>query len=46
MRRMELAANPLSHIALPGIGMALAFHIHPISWLCAWSVSKKKWWEL
>lgn len=30
MRRMALAADPLSHVALPGIGMALAFHIHPI----------------
>jgi zinc transport system permease protein len=30
MRRMTLAADPLSHIALPGIGMALALHIHPI----------------
>jgi zinc transport system permease protein len=30
MRRMSLAADPLSHVALPGIGMALALHIHPI----------------
>ncbi|HET9791539.1 MAG TPA: metal ABC transporter permease [Candidatus Angelobacter sp.] len=30
MRRMTLAADPFSHIALPGIGMALALHIHPI----------------
>jgi ABC-type Mn2+/Zn2+ transport system permease subunit len=30
MRRMALAADPLSHVALPGIGMAIAFHIHPI----------------
>jgi len=30
MRRMALAADPLSHVALPGIGMALALHIHPI----------------
>jgi zinc transport system permease protein len=30
MRRMTLAADPLSHIALPGIGIALALHIHPI----------------
>jgi len=29
MRRMSLAADPLSHVALPGIGIALA-HIHPI----------------
>jgi ABC-type Mn2+/Zn2+ transport system permease subunit len=30
MRRMALAADPLSHVALPGIGIALALHIHPI----------------
>lgn len=30
MRRMSLAADPLSHVALPGIGIALALHIHPI----------------
>jgi ABC-type Mn2+/Zn2+ transport system permease subunit len=30
MRRMSLAADPLSHVALPGIGMALALGIHPI----------------
>jgi zinc transport system permease protein len=30
MRRMALAADALSHIALPGIGIALALHIHPI----------------
>ena len=30
MRRMTLAADPLSHVALPGIGVALALHIHPI----------------
>ena len=30
MRRMALAADPLSHVALPGIGIALAFHVHPI----------------
>ena len=30
MRRMALAADPLSHVALPGIGVALALHIHPI----------------
>jgi ABC-type Mn2+/Zn2+ transport system permease subunit len=30
MRRMALAADALSHVALPGIGMALALHIHPI----------------
>jgi len=30
MRRMALAADPLSHVALPGIGIALALHINPI----------------
>jgi zinc transport system permease protein len=30
MRRMSLAADALSHVGLPGIGIALAFHIHPI----------------
>lgn len=30
MRRMALAADALSHVALPGIGMALALHINPI----------------
>jgi ABC-type Mn2+/Zn2+ transport system permease subunit len=30
MRRMSLAADPLSHVALPGIGVALALHIHPV----------------
>jgi zinc transport system permease protein len=30
MRRISLAADPLSHVALPGIGIALALHIHPI----------------
>jgi ABC-type Mn2+/Zn2+ transport system permease subunit len=30
MRRMSLAADPLSHVALPGIGIALGLHIHPI----------------
>src|SRR4029079_11135427 len=30
MRRMTLAADALSHVALPGIGIALALHIHPI----------------
>jgi len=30
MRRMGLAADPLSHIALPGIGIALALHINPL----------------
>lgn len=30
MRRMALAGDALSHIALPGIGVALALQIHPI----------------
>jgi zinc transport system permease protein len=30
MRRLALAADALSHVALPGIGVALALHIHPI----------------
>jgi ABC-type Mn2+/Zn2+ transport system permease subunit len=30
MRRMALAADALSHVALPGIGIALALRIHPI----------------
>src|SRR6266567_6288561 len=30
MRRMSLAADPLSHMALPGIGVALALHRDPI----------------
>jgi ABC-type Mn2+/Zn2+ transport system permease subunit len=30
MRRMALAGDALSHVALPGIGVALALHFHPI----------------
>jgi ABC-type Mn2+/Zn2+ transport system permease subunit len=30
MRRMTLAADALSHVALPGIGIALALHVHPV----------------
>ncbi len=30
MRRMALAADALSHVALPGIGIALALGIHPV----------------
>ena len=30
MRRMALAADAISHIALPGIGVALALGIHPL----------------
>jgi ABC-type Mn2+/Zn2+ transport system permease subunit len=30
MRRMTLAADALSHVALPGIGIALVLRIHPV----------------
>ena len=30
MRRMTLAADALSHVALPGIGVALALHVSPM----------------
>ena len=30
MRRMALATDALSHVALPGIGVALALHVHPV----------------
>jgi ABC-type Mn2+/Zn2+ transport system permease subunit len=30
MRRLALAADALSHVALPGIGVALALHVHPL----------------
>lgn len=30
MRRMTLAADAISHIALPGIGVAVLLHVHPI----------------
>lgn len=30
MRRMALAADAMSHVALPGIGVALALHINPV----------------
>lgn len=30
MRRMTLAADALSHVALPGIGVALALRLHPL----------------
>jgi ABC-type Mn2+/Zn2+ transport system permease subunit len=30
MRRMALAADAMSHVALPGIGVALALRIHPV----------------
>jgi ABC-type Mn2+/Zn2+ transport system permease subunit len=30
MRRMTLASDALSHVALPGIGFALLMHLHPM----------------
>jgi ABC-type Mn2+/Zn2+ transport system permease subunit len=30
MRRMTLASDAISHVALPGIGLALAFEVHPL----------------
>ena len=30
MRRMSLASDALSHVALPGIGIAIALHVHPV----------------
>src|SRR5262245_2859310 len=30
MRRMALASDAISHIALPGIGLALIFNLHPL----------------
>ncbi len=30
MRRMTLAADALSHVALPGIGIAIALRLHPL----------------
>ena len=30
MRRMALASDAMSHVALPGIGIAVAFHVHPV----------------
>ncbi|HEU5170456.1 MAG TPA: metal ABC transporter permease [Gemmatimonadales bacterium] len=30
MRRMTLASDAISHVALPGIGIALALHVHPV----------------
>lgn len=30
MRRMTLAADAISHVALPGIGIALLFHLQPV----------------
>ena len=31
MRRMALSADALSHVALPGIGVAMALHLHPLA---------------
>jgi ABC-type Mn2+/Zn2+ transport system permease subunit len=31
MRRMTLAGDALSHVALPGIGIALLLHVHPLA---------------
>jgi len=30
MRRMTLAADAISHVALPGIGFAIVLHLHPL----------------
>ena len=30
MRRMTLASDAISHVALPGIGIALLLHVHPL----------------
>jgi ABC-type Mn2+/Zn2+ transport system permease subunit len=30
MRRMALASDAMSHVALPGIGIALVLHLHPV----------------
>jgi len=30
MRRMSLASDAMSHVALPGIGLALLLHFHPL----------------
>jgi ABC-type Mn2+/Zn2+ transport system permease subunit len=30
MRRMALASDAMSHVALPGIGLALVWHLHPV----------------
>lgn len=50
MKRMSLASDVVSHLALPGIGIALTFHINPvlgaastllIGTLMVWSIEKK-----
>jgi ABC-type Mn2+/Zn2+ transport system permease subunit len=35
MRRMALAADAVSHVALPGIGIAMALRVHPLFGACA-----------
>ena len=30
MRRMALAGDALSHVALPGVGLAIALRLHPL----------------
>lgn len=50
MRRMSLASDVVSHLALPGIGIALTFHMNPvlgaaatllIGTLLVWGIEKK-----
>lgn len=50
MRRMTLAADALSHVALPGIGLALLVRLHPLvggvaalllGVLLVWSIERK-----
>lgn len=50
MRRMALASDALSHVALPGIGIALAVNVHPalggvvalfLGTLVVWSVEQR-----
>jgi ABC-type Mn2+/Zn2+ transport system permease subunit len=50
MRRMTLAADAISHIALPGIGLAILFHANPVlgalaalfvGTLLVWSVERQ-----
>ncbi len=50
MRRMTLASDAISHVALPGIGVAIAFRIHPLigalaalllGTLLVWTVERK-----
>src|SRR5579863_4732154 len=45
MRRMVLAADPMSHIALPGIGIALILRVNPLwgalALLLLWAVERR-----